>query len=139
MRQRLLLVPTLLAAFSAVGADWTQFRGPAGAGVSGDKGLPTTWSSKDNIVWRAKLPGPGTSCPIVVGTRVYLTCYSGYGLGKFIKGEKPPEDIKALLRHLVCIDRAKGDILWTKDFQPLNPEATYYQHEGDFHGYASNT
>jgi outer membrane protein assembly factor BamB len=133
------LIAVALTTSTALGADWSQFRGPGGSGTSEEKGLPVNWSEKDNIVWRAKLPGPGTSCPIAVGKRVYLTCYSGYGLGKFKKGEKGPEDITALLRHLVCIDRAKGEILWTKDFQPLNPESNYYQHEGDFHGYASST
>jgi outer membrane protein assembly factor BamB len=126
-------------ATSALGADWNQFRGPRGSGTSEETGLPVTWSDKEKVVWRAQLPGLGTSCPIVVGQRVYLTCYSGYGLGKFKKGEKEPEDPKALLRHLVCIDRAKGTIVWTKQFQPLNPESKYYVHEGDFHGYASST
>src|SRR5262249_29549816 len=99
MRQRLLLVPAALAALATVGADWLQFRGPGGSGTSDETGLPTTWSAKDNIVWRTKLPGPGTSSPIVVGKRVYLTCYSGYGL------EPGQGDMAKLMRHLVCIDR----------------------------------
>jgi outer membrane protein assembly factor BamB len=139
MRRRFFLIAVALTAFATLGADWSQFRGPRGSGTSEETGLPVTWSEKENIVWRAKLPGPGTSCPIVVGKRVYLTCYSGYGLGVFKKGEKELEDPKALLRHLVCIDRANGAILWTKQFQPLNPESKYYVHEGDFHGYASST
>src|SRR5271168_3822755 len=67
MRQRLLLAPALLTALVACGADWTQFRGPGGSGTSTDTGLPTTWSSTENVVWRTALPGPGTSSPIVVG------------------------------------------------------------------------
>jgi len=142
MPSRLVLMPILLLAIPALGADWRQFRGPGGSGVSDETGLPTTWSAKENIVWRTKLPGLGTSCPIVVGKRVYLTCYSGYGLGVFKKrekDEKEPEDLKDLKRHLVCIDRANGSILWTKNFDPLLPESNYYVHEGDFHGYASST
>jgi hypothetical protein len=73
---RLLCLGLLFVPLSAH-ADWLQFRGPGGAGLSAAKGLPTTWTSKDNIVWRTKLPGAGTSSPIVVGKRVYLTCYTG--------------------------------------------------------------
>ena len=110
-----------------------QFRGPGGSGISGDTGLPTTWSSKENIVWRTKLPGPGTSCPIVVGKRVYLTCYSGYGL------EPGKGDMDNLMRHLVCIDRDKGAILWTKDFKPVLPESKYQAGNDSEHGYSSST
>jgi len=131
MRRRLLL-PAILAV-SALGADWVQFRGPGGSGISGDTGLPTTWSSKENVVWRTKLPGPGTSCPIVVGKRVYLTCYSGYGL------EPGKGDMDKLMRHLVCIDRSKGEILWTKDFKPLLPESKYQPGYDSEHGYSSST
>ncbi len=139
MQCRFFQIAVALGAVCALGADWAQFRGPRGSGTSDETGLPVTWSEKENLVWRAKLPGPGTSCPIVIGKRVYLTCYSGYGVSLFKKGEKEPEDPKALLRHMVCIDRANGAILWSKEFKPVNPEAKYYQHEGDFHGYASST
>ena len=139
MHRRFFQIAVALTAFTTLGADWRQFRGPGGSGTSEETGLPVTWSEKKNIVWRAKLPGPGTSCPIVIGKRVYLTCYSGYGLSLFKKGENEPEDSKALMRHLICIDRANGELLWAKEFKPVNPESKYYQHEGDFHGYASST
>jgi outer membrane protein assembly factor BamB len=132
MRQRFLLV-LVLALPAAGGADWMQFRGPGGAGTSADKGLPTTWSAKENIIWRTKLPGPGTSCPIVVGKRVYLTCYSGYGL------EPNTGDMANLMRHLVCIDRDTGAIVWTKDFKPLLPESKYDAGNNSQHGYSAST
>src|SRR5215475_3165418 len=103
--KRCLLISALLVAVASAGADCMQFRGPGGAGISDETGLPTTWSSKENIAWRTKLPGPGTSSPIVVGKRVYLTCYTGYGL------EPGKGDMDRLMRHLVCIDRAKGNVL----------------------------
>lgn len=139
MRHRCYLIGIALTVSIFLGADWSQFRGPRGSGTSEETGLPVTWGEKENIVWRVKLPGPGTSSPISVGKRVYVTSYSGYGLGVFKPKEKEPEDPKALLRHLVCVDRPSGAVLWTKDFQPLNPESKYYVHEGDFHGYASST
>jgi outer membrane protein assembly factor BamB len=133
MRRRLLLIPAVVAALSAVGADWLQFRGPEGSGQSGEKGLPATWSATENLVWRMKLPGPGTSSPIVVGKRIYLTCYSGYG-------EEPGQgEMAKLMRTLVCIDRDKGAILWTKDFKPLLPESKYVGGNNTEHGYSSST
>src|SRR5438876_5483808 len=66
----------------SIGADWAQFRGPHGLGVSQEKGSPAEWSTDKNIVWRTVLPGAGASCPITVGKRIYLTCYSGYGLNQ---------------------------------------------------------
>src|SRR6266851_434764 len=124
----------ILAAVATIGADWMQFRGPGGSGSSAETGLPTTWSSKENVVWRTKLPGPGTSCPIVVGKRVYLTCYSGYGL------EPGKGEMDNLMRHLVCVDSDKGTILWTKEFKPTLPESKYGPGGNESqHGYSSST
>jgi outer membrane protein assembly factor BamB len=122
-----------LGASISFGADWAQFRGPDGLGTSPEKGLPVEWSSDKNIVWKTTLPGPGGSCPITVGKRIYLTCYSGYAVGP-----GKPGDMKDLKRHLVCLDRANGKILWTKDFEPVLPEHQY-KGEGSYHGYSSST
>jgi hypothetical protein len=133
MQRRIFLLPFILAALSAIAADWPQFRGPGGSGSSPETGLPASWSDKDNVVWRTKLPGPGTSCPIVVGKRVYITSYSGYGV------EPEEGDMKDLMRHVLCIDRANGNVLWTKDFKPALPESKYKAGNDGQHGYASST
>lgn len=134
MRHRLRFIPAVTILVLAGGADWSGFRGPGGAGVSGETGLPAQWSSKENIIWRTKLPGPGTSCPIVAGKRVYLTCYSGYGLKA---GEGAMDK---LMRHLVCVDRGTGNIVWTRDFKPLLPESKYGPGGNESeHGYSSST
>jgi hypothetical protein len=134
MKRCTLFVLAMFAASSAGAEDWTQFRGPGGSGVGDAKDLPVTWSSTDNIVWRTKLPGPGTSSPIVVGKRVYVTCYSGYGL------EPGEGDVDKLMRHFVCIDRAKGDVLWTKDFKPVSPDSKYGPGRNESqHGFSSST
>src|SRR5947209_6202186 len=95
---------------AALGADWRQFRGPGGMGTSGETGLPVEWSSQKNIVWMTRLPGPGTSSPVTTGNRVFLTCYSGYALDG-----KNPGKMEDLKRHLVCVDRKTGNILWSKE------------------------
>lgn len=79
------------------------------------------------------MPGPGASSPIVVGSKIFLTSYSGYGLSK-----DDPGDQKNLKRHLVCVDRHKGKILWTRDIAADPPEPRYASYQS-LHGYASNT
>jgi outer membrane protein assembly factor BamB len=118
---------------TANAVDWTQFRGPGGKAVSDERGLPEKWSSTENVIWKTELPGPGTSSPIVLGDRVYLTSYSGYGL-------KPNEgDQKNLKRHVFCMDRKTGGILWKKTFDPKLPESGYRGGNSSWHGYASST
>src|SRR5262245_54263186 len=112
-------------------ADWPQFRGPTGFGTSSQTGLPVTWSATENIVWKTELPGAGTSCPILVGDRIFLTCYSGYA----VPG-KEGGSIDDLKRHVVCLNRADGKQLWTKEVQTKQPEQKRIR---DDHGYASST
>ncbi len=134
MRAMTVVMLGLVAAVSAPSnaADWMQFRGPGGLGISDDKQTPVTWSAGENIAWQVDLPGPGASSPIVVSDRVYLTCYTGYGL------EPNQGDQQDLLRHLLCFDRATGKELWKKTFEPKLPEHKY-QGEGSYHGYAAST
>jgi hypothetical protein len=115
---------------SAIAEDWRQFRGPAGQAVSRSQGLPTTWSLTNNLVWKTELPGPGASSPIVLGDRVYVTCYTGYA----VPGS-PGGEVEALQRHIVCLRRTDGRILWTKDLPAVQPEQVRVRD----HGYASNT
>src|SRR4051794_26199510 len=104
------LVLGLIAVSTARSADWMQFRGPGGQGVSDDKGIPEKWSETESVVWKTKLPGPGTSSPITVGDAIFVTCYTGYA-----ETAGSPGDQKDLMRHLVCLDRKTGKIRWTKD------------------------
>ncbi len=85
-------VPTVIA------DDWTQFRGPHGAGVSQEKNLPVVWGPDENIEWKSKLPGPGNSSPIVSASRVFVACASDSGRN----------------RGLHCFDRRDGNHLWMR-------------------------
>lgn len=124
----------LVAVHPLVGADWPQFRGPVGLGVSSDAGVPVEWSESRNLKWKTPLPGPGSSSPIVCGRRVYVTCYSGYGLSR-----SDPGDVKLLTRHLLCIDRENGKIVWKRTIKAEMPEDPYAGMGVPEHGYASNT
>ncbi len=116
-----------------VSADWPRFLGPEGNATSTDTGLPVSWSSSENIVWKTKLPGFGTSSPITLGERIYLTCYSGYGVDADEAGE-----MENLKRHVLCLDRDSGDIVWDVTAEVKQPEQEYRGYMGR-HGYASNT
>jgi len=106
---------------------------PGWAGVATETGLPIEWSADKNIVWKLALPGPGTSSPVTVGNRIFLTCYSGYAL-----------DTKERARWTtfagICsASIAKtGKTAWTKVFDPVLPEHKYAG-EGAYHGYAAST
>ena len=75
------------AALSA--EDVPQFRGLGGAGVSGEKGLPIKWGEKENLLWKAELPGRGLSNPVIAGGRIYVTACTG------------PEQKR---EHVLCFD-----------------------------------
>lgn len=115
--------------------DWSRFRGPAGQGVaSATEAIPTAWSPSANIGWKSELPGPGASCPIVVSGKVFVTCYSGYGLT-----QEDPGELENLVRHLVCVDLRTGKKLWQRDVKVSLPEDPYTGIGVTAHGYASHT
>jgi outer membrane protein assembly factor BamB len=70
------LLLVLLAA-APLAANWPQWRGPSGLGVSAESGLPTTWSASENVGWRAALAGLGSSSPIVWNDQVFVTSQAG--------------------------------------------------------------
>lgn len=111
-------------------SQWLRFRGPSGMGTSDAKGLPLNWSLTENIVWKADLPGPGASSPIVFQDRIYLTCYSGF----YIPGESggSQEDLK---RHLMAVRRSDGGVIWDQAVAAKLPEEDRIRD----HGFAANT
>jgi outer membrane protein assembly factor BamB len=122
-----------VASSFAIGEDWTRFRGPNGSGISASDSAPTTWNEKSNVKWSIDLPGPGSSCPIVLGDRVYVTCYSGFGLNP-----DDPGKASELRRHVVCVDRSSGASIWTTPIDSTNDEDPYSGFITE-HGYASST
>ncbi len=88
-------VLSLLVSHSMAG-DWPAFRGPRGDGQApSDSNLPVEWSPDVNVKWKAPLPDGGSSSPIVVAGRVFVTCAED-------EGRK---------RHLYCFDRSTGEQL----------------------------
>jgi len=67
----------LFATLAGTAADWPQFRGPDGQGVSGERNLPLRWSETDGVRWKVPVPGLGWSSPVVSGGRVWVTTSTG--------------------------------------------------------------
>lgn len=127
------LVLTLIV-FCSTGADWKRFRGPGASGQSAETGLPVEWDTAGkNVLWKKELPGPGASSPIVVDGRVYVTCYSGYGLDQQSPGERD-----ALRRHLVAFNLADGQQVVDASEEVTQPVYDFKGFQA-LHGYASST
>lgn len=106
-------------------ADWPQFRGPGSQGVSTETGLPAKWDATHGLVWKTALPGAGASSAIIVGDRVFLTCFTDPGSSK-------------MARHLICVNRTDGKILWQKSVPGKSTEDSWSGFLRD-HGYTSST
>jgi len=117
---------------SPASADWPRFRGPNGGGIAADTApVPTTLSETENLRWKVELPGGGVSSPIVVGDRVFVTTYSGYGADGGTQVD--------LVRHLVCLDAHDGKELWKREVEAVLPEDPWSGMGVPAHGYASHT
>ena len=128
----MLIAGTLISSICQISnAEWNRFRGPNGSGIR-EAAVPVEFGADKNMKWKVELPGRGVSCPIIVGDKIFVTCYSGYGgdLG---------DDIEKLKRHLVCVDRATGKIVWDKSVKAEMPEDRWSGMGVPAHGYASHT
>jgi len=92
---RLALLPVIFA-LGLTAANWPQWRGPSLDGVSDEKGLPTKWTTDDNVTWKVALPGRSGATPIIWGEHIFLNVADG-------------EDL-----YLWAVDRKAGGVLWKK-------------------------
>lgn len=129
-----LLIYCLLAGSThAQSANWPQFRGQANNGIATDASPSTEWNDNTNLLWKLALPGAGASSPVVWNDRVYLTCYSGYG----VPGEASV-DPADLVYAVVCVDLETGHATWTRTIPSTGPVAGYSGFLTK-HGYATST
>jgi len=112
-------------------ADWPQFRGVGALGRGTEKGAVLNWSDTSNVVWKTALPGPGASSPIVIGNRIFLTCFTG-----FATSSREPGEMSALKRHLLALNLVDGKIVWDTAVPAEQPEQDRIREN---HGYASST
>jgi outer membrane protein assembly factor BamB len=110
MQALILLLLRALIFVGALGAsavtpsaeNWPQWRGPSQNGLSGERNLPVTWSTTDNVSWKLPLPAWSGSTPIVWGDRIFLN----------VADDLRVRDGDNL--HLWCVDRTNGAVLWKR-------------------------
>ncbi len=82
-------------------ADWYQWRGPEGNGISRDKNLPDTWSPKgENVLWSSE-EYASRSTPITSHGKLYLV--TRYKAETTEEGEQ-----------LVCLNADTGELIWSQ-------------------------
>ena len=104
-----LVCSTTFASGQQPATDWPRWRGPRADGVADGRKLPIRWSQTDNVRWSVKLPGWGTSSPVVYGDRVFVTSHL--------------KDRQSLLT--LCFDATTGKKLWQRSISAItrSPEA----------------
>ncbi|MCY4187550.1 MAG: PQQ-binding-like beta-propeller repeat protein [Bryobacterales bacterium] len=75
---------------------WDRFRGPNGAGVSVDAGIPEEFGPQTNLAWKTPLP-EGNSSPVFGADSIFLTGF---------------EDDKLIT---LALDRSAGRIKWRRE------------------------
>jgi outer membrane protein assembly factor BamB len=79
---KIALALALAAGGSVAAADWPQWRGPHGSGISDETDVPVRWSATENVAWKAPVAGLGVSTPIAAGERIFVTSQIGAGVRK---------------------------------------------------------
>jgi outer membrane protein assembly factor BamB len=123
-----------LSSSGVVYAQWPQWRGPGGLGISTEKNLPTEWrpATADtpavNIKWKTAIPGRGHSSPVISGNLIFVTTSIK---GAQVPGRKAPVhldfnrrpgylhpdatdvDYKHTLK-VMAVDAASGTVAWER-------------------------
>lgn len=123
------VVPVLFGlglAAAVRGADWTQWRGPDGQGVSSEESFPLEWGPTKNVLWRTEIPGIGQSSPVIASGRVYLTTAvegtpipGARAVKHTLEGEEfvHPDSVgadRSQTLRVLCLERDSGAILWDR-------------------------
>lgn len=128
----LLVFPAVLSAAddSEVAENWHQWRGPHANGVAPHGDPPTEWGEKSNLMWKVRVPGRGSSAPIVWGNKVFLL--TAIKTDRIDETKAKPEDQpkrpfgirypNAYHKFIVmCLDRRSGKTLWEQTAREAVP------------------
>lgn len=110
---------SMLLLTTSTHAQWLQFRGTDGTGLSASKGLPLTWSEKEHVAWKTAIHGRAWSSPVILDNQVWLTTAT--------------QDGKQL--YAIAIHRDTGKII--HDIKLFDVDTPQFAHS--FNTYASPT
>lgn len=164
MKTHKLLLTQVLAMFGAAAQcasdphetflrNWPQWRGPMANGTAPHGKPPIRWSETKNVKWKFKIPGFGTSTPIVWEDQVFvLTAIATGRRQPKAEGAAPAEEALAADRQrrrgggfaparptemhqfvVIAVDRESGRPRWQR---VAKEEVPHEGHHRD-HGYAS--
>ena len=144
MPRAIVLGLLLWPAMFVVADDFPQFRGVDGIGVTHERSVPRTWSSKENVAWKISVPGAGWSQPVIIGQQLYITSAVADKEIKpknFSDGVKMPQSMglggmskapnTTIQWQVNCYDTRTGNLLWTETITegkpkfPIHPSNTY--------------
>ena len=110
---RLLLLCALTATATLASESWPQWRGPNLNGTSDATGLPVTWSTTENVVWRTKLPSWAAATPIIWGDTVFVTsAEAGSSLNRPNSRLSDGGDSARDRLYLIAVNRETGAVRW---------------------------
>ncbi|MHC4174551.1 MAG: outer membrane protein assembly factor BamB family protein [Planctomycetota bacterium] len=137
---------------------WPAWRGPDATGVAVNGNPPVTWSETENIKWKVKLPGQGTSSPIIWADRIFFqtamkTGKKGTSAAQAGSEDRGPDRRGNRRRpfhggrtptnvykfDLVCLDRKSGKILWQKTAREELPHEGHHPNHDGFACYSPVT
>jgi len=84
----------------AFAADWPNWRGPNHDGSTVAENLPTSFSTTENVVWAADMPGVSSATPAIADGRVYL-----------VSNDETRTKLSGM-----CLDAENGKVLWSREF-----------------------
>ena len=88
-----------VAVISVSAENWPAWRGPLANGISGETGLPTKWSTTENIAWKLPVPSRSGATPIIWNNHIFLNVATAMTTGDL---------------ELWAVDRVKGEPLWKR-------------------------
>ncbi|MHC4216771.1 MAG: outer membrane protein assembly factor BamB family protein, partial [Planctomycetota bacterium] len=108
-----------------------------------------TWSETENIKWKVKLPGQGSSSPVIWGDKIFFqTAIETDKKGSAPDAKKQGEEERSFHGSeaptniykfdVVCMDRKTGKILWQKTASEALPHEGHHP-DGSFAAYSPVT
>lgn len=99
--------------------NWPQFRGANTDGLAEGATLPESWSTTENVVWKADVPGWGWSSPVIWGNKIFVTSAvsenerENLKVGGYPGGRTKPTDVHRWMVY--CLDFDTGKLVWERE------------------------